>query len=184
MANDLSSITPEQWAKLFPIIIEPHKPEWKMAFCTERDVIKTLLGEKAKRVRHFGSTAIASLAARPIVDMLVEIDDGTDVGEITRMMEEAGYTARISKNENDLALFLKGYTPQGFEGQAFNVYLRRMGDWPEIPFRDTLSTSHRFHHDYGNKKIELAAQFEHDEDAYIAARQTYVEGYYAAQGGK
>ena len=44
----------------------------------------------------------------------------------------------FSENSAPHIMFAKGYTPEGFAGQAFHVHVRYKGDWDEIYFRDYL----------------------------------------------
>lgn len=53
------------------------------------------LGATAQRVEHIGSTAVPSLAAKPIVDILVAVTDPDDESTYLPRMEAAGYVLRV-----------------------------------------------------------------------------------------
>ncbi|MEI2762553.1 GrpB family protein [Methanothrix soehngenii] len=56
------------------IAIEPYSPEWPRLFLEEKEHLLTCLpSELIGRIEHFGSTAVPGLAAKPIIDMLVEV---------------------------------------------------------------------------------------------------------------
>jgi len=56
------------------VSIVPYDPNWPIMFAQERDhLLSCLPREMIGRIEHFGSTAIPGLAAKPIVDMLVEV---------------------------------------------------------------------------------------------------------------
>ena len=48
---------------------------WPARFDSERARISAALGPLARRIDHIGSTAVPGLAAKPIIDVLVEVDD-------------------------------------------------------------------------------------------------------------
>jgi GrpB-like predicted nucleotidyltransferase (UPF0157 family) len=44
----------------------------------EADRIRTALGERALRIEHTGSTAVPGLAAKPIIDIVLAVQDSAD----------------------------------------------------------------------------------------------------------
>ena len=45
-------------------------------------------------VHHIGSTAVPGLDAKPIIDILIVLDNTDDINSFDRAMEEAGYRVR------------------------------------------------------------------------------------------
>jgi GrpB-like predicted nucleotidyltransferase (UPF0157 family) len=72
-------------------------------------------------------------------------------------------------------MFVKGYTPEGFKGQAFHVHVRYTGDWDEIRFRDYLIGNPSMAEAYTELKKQLAQQFPNDRDAYTEAKTEFIE---------
>jgi GrpB-like predicted nucleotidyltransferase (UPF0157 family) len=68
---------------------------WPERFEAEQWRIATALGPLARRVEHIGSTAVPGLAAKPVVDMLVEVDDPDDEERYRPQMESAGFQLRV-----------------------------------------------------------------------------------------
>jgi GrpB-like predicted nucleotidyltransferase (UPF0157 family) len=60
-----------------PAILEiaDYDPAWPARFEQERARIEAALGPQALRIEHIGSTAVPGLAAKPIIDVLVVVDD-------------------------------------------------------------------------------------------------------------
>jgi GrpB-like predicted nucleotidyltransferase (UPF0157 family) len=52
-----------------------HDPKWREAFEVESKSVADALGENVVAVDHIGSTAIPSIYAKPIIDLLVEVKD-------------------------------------------------------------------------------------------------------------
>jgi GrpB-like predicted nucleotidyltransferase (UPF0157 family) len=71
--------------------------------------------------------------------------------------------------------FVKGYTPEGFKGQAFHVHVRYAGDWDEVRFRDYLLAHPDTAGEYGRLKQDLKRSYEYDRDAYTLAKTAFVK---------
>ena len=56
------------------ILIVPYNPEWPELFAREAGFLRAKLPLSIlRRIEHFGSTAVPGLAAKPIIDLLVEV---------------------------------------------------------------------------------------------------------------
>jgi GrpB-like predicted nucleotidyltransferase (UPF0157 family) len=78
---------------LEPVDISPYDPAWAVMFRQEKEhLLSCLPADLIRRVEHFGSTAVPGLAAKPIVDILVEVTDlqATRV-RIAPVLESQGY---------------------------------------------------------------------------------------------
>ena len=59
----------ELW-ELFPIILSPFNPLWKVWFEEEKSFLQQRLpSDKVFRISHIGSTAIGEIWAKPIIDI-------------------------------------------------------------------------------------------------------------------
>jgi GrpB-like predicted nucleotidyltransferase (UPF0157 family) len=57
--------------------VVPYDPRWPAMFEEEKERLRAWLSsELIGRIEHFGSTAVPGMAAKPIVDMLVEVMEG------------------------------------------------------------------------------------------------------------
>jgi GrpB-like predicted nucleotidyltransferase (UPF0157 family) len=54
-----------------------------------------VLGDNTLRIEHVGSTAVPGLAAKPIIDMLLEVADSADEPAYVPPLQAAGYVLRI-----------------------------------------------------------------------------------------
>ena len=78
------------------IQLSDYDPAWPQLFAREADRVRAVLGERALRIEHVGSTAVPGLAAKPIIGMLLVVPDSADEAAYVPALEEhAGYVLRI-----------------------------------------------------------------------------------------
>ncbi len=75
------------------VVVEPHNPHWAGMFENESQMVTQALGPNVVTIYHIGSTSIPNIYVKPIIDMLVEVTDITDVDAHNRAMEALGYEA-------------------------------------------------------------------------------------------
>ena len=168
----------ELW-ELFPVVLTPHQPQWKHWADDEIELLSGLLARYSPVITHIGSTAIPTICAKPIVDILVEIprvcwcpkESGRP--EIKILLENNGYIC-MSESETRMS-FNKGYTPDGFADKVFHIHVREVGDNDEICFRDYLIANPAAAREYENLKLSLLPEFRHDRDGYTAAKSDFVK---------
>lgn len=68
-----------------------YDPQWESAFIQERERIANALGNIAKGIEHFGSTAVPGMRAKPILDILVGMSPIDDWVNCRGPLEELGY---------------------------------------------------------------------------------------------
>ena len=147
-------MTNEELWVLFPIILSEHRAEWTKFYEQEKDTIISALGTKnISRINHIGSTSVPGLIAKPTIDILLEIPTDADIPSLTTALISAGYICNMQPNNPAPHLmFMKGYTPQGFRGQAVHLHVRFPGDWDELYFRDYLRSHPKTAKSYGKLK--------------------------------
>ena len=177
MNNPLQKMTNEELWALFPIILSEHRAEWTKFYEQEKDTIISALGTKnISRINHIGSTSVPGLIAKPTIDILLEIPTDADIPSLTTALISAGYICNTQPNNPAPHLmFMKGYTPQGFRGQAVHLHVRFPGDWDELYFRDYLRSHPKTAKSYGKLKQNLQLRYEHDRDAYTEAKTDFIQ---------
>jgi len=147
----------------------PHDPAWTRRFCRERDRIACTLGRRARRIEHIGSTAVPGLAAKPIVDVLLTVDDIDDEPSWLPPLEAAGYQLHITEPGHRL---LRRPTDDGV-----NLHVWAEGrDEPRdhLFFRDQLRCSARLRRAYEELKRELAEHPWPTVDHYADAKGPFI----------
>lgn len=171
----LSEMTLAELWELFPIILSEHKEYWSDWYAEEEKRIKELLRIDDAIIGHIGSTAIDSIWAKPIIDILIEIPKTISAEDVKNILTDNGYIC-MSESERRIS-FNKGYTNRGFEEKVFHVHLRYAGDNDELYFRDYLNDNPDVAREYEALKLSLWKEFDHDRDAYTNAKSKFVEQY-------
>jgi GrpB-like predicted nucleotidyltransferase (UPF0157 family) len=138
-----------------PVALAEYDSQWPRLFEREAERIRTALGDRALAVEHVGSTAVPGLAAKPIVDIVLVVDDSADESSYVPALEAAGYVLRIREPD--------WFEHRLFKGPDTNVNLHvftrgcvevdRM-----LAFRDHLRANDDDRRRYEDAKRELAAR--------------------------
>ena len=75
--------------------IVEYDPDWSERFAREAAKIHAALDGRERLLEHVGSTAVPGLAAKPVVDILVVVDDPADEASYVPALVAAGYGLRI-----------------------------------------------------------------------------------------
>lgn len=75
------------------LALTPYDPQWPTAYAGHERRIRAAVGPAA-RVEHTGSTSVPGLPAKPIIDILVLVDDITAEEDYLEQLLAAGYELR------------------------------------------------------------------------------------------
>ena len=72
---------------------------WPELFKREAERIYSILGEKTVQLEHVGSTSVPELCAKPIIDILLVVENSVDEASYVPILEAAGYVLRVREPE-------------------------------------------------------------------------------------
>ena len=174
MGKKLSQMSLEELGQLFPITLTTHRTYWQDWYAEEADLLQHILPtDCVDRISHIGSTAVAGIWAKPIIDILVEVSEDSDFRSLKDCLTAGGYLC-MSEGSRRMS-FNKGYTENGFAQRVFHLHLRRPGDNDELYFRDYLITYPDIAQKYEALKLGLWKQYEHDRDGYTEAKSEFIK---------
>lgn len=165
------------------VAIAAYDPEWPRAFAAEKARLLALRpADLIRRVEHFGSTAVPGLAAKPIVDMLVEVTD-LDACKacIAPILEAQGYEYlwRPTHGEDGppfYAWFIKRDAVTGVRTHHIHMVEASFAEhWRRLIFRDVLIAQPDVAREYEALKRRLAADHPNDRVAYTRGKTTFIE---------
>lgn len=174
MGKKLSEMSLEELWQLFPISLTEHQVFWKDWYVDEEKILKRLLPQ-TERISHIGSTAVNSIWAKPIIDILVEVPRECDLLSIKDLLVNNGYIC-MNQSINRIS-FNKGYTETGFAERVSHIHLRNVGDNDELYFRDYLIEHTEVAKAYEKMKLELWREYVHNRDGYTNAKSDFVKRY-------
>jgi GrpB-like predicted nucleotidyltransferase (UPF0157 family) len=154
------------------IHLAEYDPEWPALFEREAARIGEVLGDRALRIEHVGSTSVPGLAAKPVIDIDLVVADSSDEGAYVPLLEAAGYVLRIREPD--------WFEHRLFKGPDTNVNVHTFSAGCEevermLAFRDWL----RAHDDdrdlYLGAKRALAAREWRYVQNYADAKSVVVE---------
>ena len=149
------------------IVLVDYSPAGAQRFEEEPERIAGALGDAARRIEHIGSTAVPGLAAKPIVDVLIAVEDPDEEDAYVPKFERAGYVLRV--REAGHRMFR---TPE----RDVNVHVWRTGSDDErrhLVFRDRLRASPEDRLEYERRKRELAGRWR-DTNYYAQAKSDVI----------
>ena len=163
----------ELW-QLFPIELVPHNTLWEKWFQEEKRHLETIINERVT-ISHIGSTAVPSIWAKPIIDILIECDDKNSLKNISDILDKNHYLCM--SRDKDRMVYNKGYTMNGFAEKVFHLHIRLRGDNDELYFRDYLIENQDVAKEYEKMKLLLWKKFEHNRDVYTESKTDFVKKY-------
>lgn len=130
------------------------------------------------RINHIGSSAVEGLISKPTVDILLEIDNESNIEELINILSHNGWTLMSCQKKPHLNIvFNKGYTKKGFEEKVYHLHVRYYDNWNELYFRDYLMEHKEIANEYGKLKLKLIEKYEHDRDGYTDAKSDFILKY-------
>ena len=164
------------------IVIIPYDEKWKLCFEQIAGELSAALGDLVLSIEHVGSTSVPDLAAKPIIDIDVVIEDESKLEAVISALAKIGY-----QHEGNCGI--PGREAFGYEGKSHlmehHLYVCPK-DSPELrrhlSFRDYLRTHPEAVKEYIRIKEEAARLFPHDIDGYINHKGTLIEKIYKEIG--
>ncbi|HJZ82736.1 MAG TPA: GrpB family protein [Pyrinomonadaceae bacterium] len=155
-----------------------YDPTWPAAFAAEATRIREALGSLAVRIDHNGSTSVPGLAAKPIIDIQVSVNN----------------LGRIEAYRKPLQAI--GYFHVAHPDDSFSPFFHRPFDWPHthhvhvvaaggaeerrtLAFRDYLRDHAEAARQYAQLKRNLATRLaprDHESrEAYAREKRDFIE---------
>ena len=157
------------------ILVVAHDPAWRLDFEEEAKLIGRALADMVVRLHHIGSTAIPSIFAKPIIDVLLEVDDIVRLDLRSSDMEELGYEAmgefgipgrRYFRKDN--ASGVRTHQVHAFEAKSPEIERH-------LAFRDYMIAHPAEAQAYGELKQTLAQDHPNDIEAYMDGKDQYIK---------
>ena len=152
--------------------IVPHNPDWPAQFAAEAAAIQAALGDLALEVHHIGSTAVAGLDAKPVIDIMLLVPHLDDYAACILPLQALGYSYVYHPKNIDRRFFKKGVP------RSHHLHIVAQSS-PELQrhlaFRDALRANAGLRREYAALKQASAARYGDRRTAYTDSKTDFIE---------
>jgi GrpB-like predicted nucleotidyltransferase (UPF0157 family) len=154
--------------------VQPYVATWPSLYREEAARLKEAFGTQLLAIHHIGSTSVPGLAARPTIDIMVEVPDIAAVDVLNPALIALGY-----EPYGEFGIPGRRYFPRIIvETHTHHVHVFQVGD-PQlkrhIVFRDYLISHPEEARSYGRLKTDLAARFTFDVSGYLDGKDAFIK---------
>ncbi len=153
------------------IVVREYDPMWPEMFEREAARIRLALGGRVLAIEHAGSTSVSGLAAKPVIDIVLVVQDSAQEDGYAPALEAAGYVLRIREPE--------WYEHRMFKGpdtdpnlHVFSAGCEEIGRM--LRFRDWLRVNAADRELYARTKAALAQVQWRDVQGYADAKSDVI----------
>jgi GrpB-like predicted nucleotidyltransferase (UPF0157 family) len=158
-----------------PVCLVDYDPAWSGRFANEAAAIRAALGADALAVEHIGSTAMPGMRAKPVIDIMVLIDDIEDAPAYIKRLRPLDY--HYYPYSLDRTPERRWFCKPGLENRTHHLHLVQAGTEfhrEHLLFRDYLVCHADVAADYLALKESLAARFPDDREAYTEGKTEFI----------
>jgi GrpB-like predicted nucleotidyltransferase (UPF0157 family) len=154
------------------IRIVPYNPEWKAIYTSEAKRIQDALGRSVLLLEHVGSTSVPGLSAKPIIDIVMAVENSIDEIAYVPALEAIGYTLRI-REPNWYEHRMLNPPDDSFNLHVFSIGCEEIDRM--LLFRDWLRSHPEDRIVYEDTKRELASRTWKYVQNYADAKSKVVQ---------
>jgi GrpB-like predicted nucleotidyltransferase (UPF0157 family) len=162
------------------VAVVPYDARWPEIFEQERLHLRSCLpADLIKRIEHFGSTAVAGLPAKPIVDILVEVTSLDETRQrIAPILEAQGYDYfwRPTSGDNTPPFYAWFIKRDSIGNRTHHIHMIEswFEHWDRLLFRDYLREHADVAREYGDLKMKLSGAHQNNRVAYTQAKSDFI----------
>jgi GrpB-like predicted nucleotidyltransferase (UPF0157 family) len=153
----------------------PHNPNWRKEFEVESKRIADALGNNIVAIHHIGSTAIPGIYAKPIIDLLVEIENLVKVDEQNSSMESLGYEVMGEFGIPGRRYFRKDNQKGDRTHHIHTFKVASEQVERHLAFRDYMIAHPEDAQKYSELKRRLAREYPTTIDGYIDGKDGFIK---------
>ncbi len=155
------------------LTVLPYHASWPEKFKSEQVLIARILPLKNVTIEHIGSTSVIGLMAKPIIDILVEVDCLSVFEKYAVAMSAIGY---VTKGENGIVG--RQYFQKGDENRSFHLHGFLRGDIHarrHVAYRNYLRCHPDAARQYGELKQQLVKKSANDMNCYMKGKDSFIQ---------
>ena len=158
-----------------PVSIGPYDARWARMFVVERDRLQRRFPGRFIEIRHFGSTAVPGLSAKPVIDLIAGLPTMLGVDELIADLQGFGYDYHLAGNEAGSGRRWLLRHKDGHRTHHLHLVQHGARLWQErVGFCERLQADPQLRARYMALKKELAAKFADQRDEYTAKKEKFI----------
>jgi GrpB-like predicted nucleotidyltransferase (UPF0157 family) len=157
------------------LTVVPHRESWKCDFEREALQVESAIAPTLLAFHHIGSTAIPGIHAKPIIDILAEVDslEALDARQVE--MERLGYEVMGEFGIPGRRYFRKG-NAEGLRTHQIHAFAAGSPHLVRhLAFRDYLRACPSVAQEYSDLKVRLVEACHGDLEAYMDGKDPFIK---------
>lgn len=155
----------------------PYDNEWKNEFIRVRSVIIEHTNIQCDRIQHIGSTSIEGIQAKPVIDILMGVDNINNISDsfLKAMRKADFYRLRV---ERPAEIVFAKFTDDAFEIKTHIVHLVNYQEekWCDLLFfKDYLNENEGVKREYEKLKLNFLNSNLQGIDEYTSYKEQFVQ---------
>lgn len=153
-----------------------HEVLWEVAARNTIRELKSIFGDTALDIQHVGSTAIKTIKAKPIIDIVVGVSSLEELPDRLAKLEETGIYKIAAHHLPDEVLYVVGDSINDVRTHHIHIVKFESAYWIDyINFRDYLNGNQDVAKTYEDLKIALAIMHKGDRTAYTNGKEDFIK---------
>jgi GrpB-like predicted nucleotidyltransferase (UPF0157 family) len=154
--------------------LEDYDADWPDMYETMAALVRARTSpDIVRRIEHFGSTAIAGMPAKPVIDMLLEISSFAAARQFLIPLFNQQVIEYWMQAEDMCFIIRRGFL--GTRTHHLHAALTGSPYWERLAFRDYLRTHAEDAMRYAALKKDLAARYPTDREEYTLAKTEFIK---------
>lgn len=154
------------------IVVKPYNKKWKVKFKNGKNKLEKTFDDIIVEIHHIGSTAIPGIKAKPVIDIMVVVEDINKVDSYTEAMKALGYDPK-----GEFGIENRRFFQKGGNNRTHHVHIFQQGNKEikrHLNFRDYMRAHPKQAQKYSRLKETLANKYSHNISKYIEGKNDFI----------
>ena len=155
------------------VVVVKYTPNWIKKFEAESAKLQNQIGSIINNIYHIGSTSVPNLMAKPIIDILLDVKNLSQLDGKNSIWENLGYEVM-----GEYGISGRRYFRKGGDHRTHHVHAFKSGDanlLRHIAFRDYLVAHKKVADEYGQLKLDISRRCGNDMAQYCDEKDAFVK---------